>query len=445
MVDHHLAVGAGVTVAAIPVPRREASSFGVIEVDDGWRILDFHEKVADPPGMPGDDSRCLASMGNYVFDTKTLIEIVTPREDQYTDLGGDVIPALTRAGVAHAYDFSTNVVPGRTNVSGATGADVGTIDAYYHANMDLIAPHPCSTSTTAGGRCTRTAPLNRRPRCPGDQAASRPTSTAACCARGRSSPAPTSSGRSSPRACTSTTTPTSPTRSCSPVCGSVPAPGCSGASSTRTWSCRTGDRIGLDRRARPRALHGQRRGHHRHREGPQALTARWRCSGAGELGDDRGERLDVVAADDHVAEAPAPRRRAADRSTIFATRPIRANGVARSSTSSTPTIAGHAVAARAGAIVGDDDHEGADVQLDVVDPRRRPRRGRSPPWSATASARHRRDGVGADRRRPCMLPLMPTMSASPGGDRQHPLGRRRRSGCGGCGRCTGLRQTVVAR
>jgi glucose-1-phosphate adenylyltransferase len=142
MVDHHLAVGAGVTVAAIPVPRHEAPSLGVIEVDAAGRILDFHEKVADPPTMPGDPSRCLASMGNYVFDTKTLIEIVTPGGDALTDIGGDVIPALTRAGEAHVYDFSTNVVPGQDERERGYWRDVGTIDAYYDANMDLIAPHP---------------------------------------------------------------------------------------------------------------------------------------------------------------------------------------------------------------------------------------------------------------------------------------------------------------
>jgi len=147
MVEHHRRVGAGVTVAAIPVPRGEASAFGVIEVDAGGRILDFHEKVADPPTMPGDDARCLASMGNYVFETKTLIDVVTPRHDpaegdQLTDLGGDVIPALTRAGVAHVYDFSTNEVPGQDERERGYWRDVGSIDAYYHANMDLVAPHP---------------------------------------------------------------------------------------------------------------------------------------------------------------------------------------------------------------------------------------------------------------------------------------------------------------
>ena len=77
-----------------------------------------------PPTMPGDDTRCLASMGNYVFDTQTLIDVVTPRENQYTDIGGDVIPALTDQGVARVYDFSKNVIPGQT-ASRATGVTWG--------------------------------------------------------------------------------------------------------------------------------------------------------------------------------------------------------------------------------------------------------------------------------------------------------------------------------
>jgi glucose-1-phosphate adenylyltransferase len=114
----------------------------VIEVEEKGQILAFHEKSEDPPTMPGDDSRCLASMGNYVFDTSTLIDVVTPREDTYTDLGGHVIPALTRAGVAHVYDFSKNDVPGQDERERGYWRDVGTIDSYYAANMDLIAPHP---------------------------------------------------------------------------------------------------------------------------------------------------------------------------------------------------------------------------------------------------------------------------------------------------------------
>ena len=143
MVDQHRARGAGVTVAAIPVPRAEASQFGVIEADHDGRIIAFHEKSANPPTMPGDDTRCLASMGNYVFDTQTLIDIVTPNEDEpLFDMGGDVIPALTRQGVAQVYDFSTNVIPGQDERENGYWRDVGTIDAYYEANMDLIAPVP---------------------------------------------------------------------------------------------------------------------------------------------------------------------------------------------------------------------------------------------------------------------------------------------------------------
>lgn len=142
MIRHHVEVGAGVTVAAIPVPRHEASQFGVIESDDDGKIIAFHEKATAPPTMPGDDTRCLASMGNYIFDTKTLVDVVTPRDDTYTDIGGHVLPALTRQGVAHVYDFSTNVVPGQDDRERGYWRDVGTIDAYYAANMDLIAPLP---------------------------------------------------------------------------------------------------------------------------------------------------------------------------------------------------------------------------------------------------------------------------------------------------------------
>ena len=144
MVEHHLATGAGVTVAAIPVDRNEASEFGVIEADAAGRILAFHEKAPNPPTMPGDPTRCLASMGNYVFDTATLVDIVTPTEGrpELTDIGGDVIPALTAEGVAHYYDFSGNVVPGDSEANRGYWRDVGSIDQYYEANMDLVAAIP---------------------------------------------------------------------------------------------------------------------------------------------------------------------------------------------------------------------------------------------------------------------------------------------------------------
>jgi glucose-1-phosphate adenylyltransferase len=144
MVGHHVATGAGVTVAAIPVPRVGAEAFGVIEVQESGKIVQFHEKVVDPPPMPGDNTRCLASMGNYVFDTQALVDVVTPAgEDQRrTDIGGHVIPALTEDGVAHVYDFSTNIVPGQEERERGYWRDVGTLDSYYAANMDLIAPVP---------------------------------------------------------------------------------------------------------------------------------------------------------------------------------------------------------------------------------------------------------------------------------------------------------------
>jgi glucose-1-phosphate adenylyltransferase len=142
MVHHHVETGAGVTVAAIPVPRHEATAFGVIESDEGGRIVKFHEKVPDPPSMPGNPDRCLASMGNYVFDTKTLVDVVTPGEHTVSDIGGHVLPLLTEAGVASVYDFSTNIVPGQDERERGYWRDVGTLDAYFEANMDLIAPVP---------------------------------------------------------------------------------------------------------------------------------------------------------------------------------------------------------------------------------------------------------------------------------------------------------------
>ena len=144
MVDQHIASGAGVTVAAIPVGYEDAKSFGVIEAGADNQIVAFHEKSPTPPTMPGDDTRCLASMGNYVFDTKTLIDIVTPTgdDDQHTDIGGHIIPALTARGVAKLYDFSKNVVPGQDDREKGYWRDVGTIDSYYDANMDLLSPVP---------------------------------------------------------------------------------------------------------------------------------------------------------------------------------------------------------------------------------------------------------------------------------------------------------------
>ena len=144
MVEHHLASGAGVTVAGIPVPVDEAREFGVMEVQ-GAKIAAFHEKSPEPPTMPGRPGVCLASMGNYVFSTKTLLDaIAADAEDESSqhDLGGNIIPNLTEQGVAHWYDFHTNDIPGQAERGRGYWRDVGTLDAYYAANMDLIAPEP---------------------------------------------------------------------------------------------------------------------------------------------------------------------------------------------------------------------------------------------------------------------------------------------------------------
>jgi glucose-1-phosphate adenylyltransferase len=144
MVDEHLDTGAGLTVAGIPIPVAEASEFGVMEVGPTGRIVQFHEKSATPPSMPGDPTRALASMGNYVFNTDVLIDVVTPTGEDgvRTDIGGDVVPYLTQQGIARTYDFSKNVIAGQAEHERGYWRDVGSLDAYYDANMDLLQPLP---------------------------------------------------------------------------------------------------------------------------------------------------------------------------------------------------------------------------------------------------------------------------------------------------------------
>jgi glucose-1-phosphate adenylyltransferase len=145
MIAFHTEVNADATVAAIPVPRESAGDFGVLEVGEGGRIVAFHEKVANPPPMPGNENMCLASMGNYVFGPDVLLREL--REDENLeesrhDFGHDVLPRLVaKGGQVFAYDFATNSVPGEAEPSGYW-RDIGTIDAYWEAQMDLIEIHP---------------------------------------------------------------------------------------------------------------------------------------------------------------------------------------------------------------------------------------------------------------------------------------------------------------
>jgi glucose-1-phosphate adenylyltransferase len=146
MFDHHRSTNAGVTVAAIRVPRSEASEFGVIELAaDGLTITAFHEKPSDPPPMPGNPNFCLVSMGNYIFRRDVMEEALlidaTDLESRH-DLGANIIPMLTKNGSAKVYDFANNVVPGETERDKGYWRDVGSIDAYFDAHMDLISIHP---------------------------------------------------------------------------------------------------------------------------------------------------------------------------------------------------------------------------------------------------------------------------------------------------------------
>ncbi|MHB8293616.1 MAG: glucose-1-phosphate adenylyltransferase [Acidimicrobiales bacterium] len=143
MVQHHLASGKAVTVAAVRVPVSQACSFGVIEANNGI-ISRFIEKPATAVPIPGTD-QVFASMGNYVFSTSALVEAVTRDAADETsghDVGGDLIPSLVERGEAAVYDFSTNVVPGATERDWGYWRDVGTLDSYYSAHMDLISVHP---------------------------------------------------------------------------------------------------------------------------------------------------------------------------------------------------------------------------------------------------------------------------------------------------------------
>ncbi len=146
MVEQHIASGAGVTVAGIRQPKSMSDQFGVISTaEDGRRITEFLEKPTDPPGLPDAPDEIFASMGNYVFTTRTLIEAVTADAldpNSRNDMGGNIVPRLSERGEAEVYDFTENVVPGATDRDCGYWRDVGTIDSFYEAHMDLISVHP---------------------------------------------------------------------------------------------------------------------------------------------------------------------------------------------------------------------------------------------------------------------------------------------------------------
>jgi glucose-1-phosphate adenylyltransferase len=147
MVDQHVASGAKATVAAVRQPLNMADQFGVIEVDqnDPQKIAAFVEKPSSTPGLAADPTQFLASMGNYVFDADALVDALhvdAERLDTKHDMGGDIIPYFVGQGEAGVYDFTLNDIPGSTERDRTYWRDVGTIDSFYDAHMDLISPMP---------------------------------------------------------------------------------------------------------------------------------------------------------------------------------------------------------------------------------------------------------------------------------------------------------------
>jgi glucose-1-phosphate adenylyltransferase len=145
MIEYHEQKRADATVAAIPVDRRLASEFGVVETLRDGHIVAFHEKCEDAPAMPGDPTRVYASMGNYIFSARALLRELyadAAREDSTHDFGRDVLPSLVQRADVFAYDFQANQIPGEDPSAAAYWRDVGTLDAYYEANMDLRAVSP---------------------------------------------------------------------------------------------------------------------------------------------------------------------------------------------------------------------------------------------------------------------------------------------------------------
>jgi glucose-1-phosphate adenylyltransferase len=146
MIDEHQKKGAVVTVAALPVKITEAPQFGVIEVDPDWRIVGFEEKPANPKSIPGEPEYALVSMGNYLFDTDVLVQSLTADAQNPStrhDFGRDHIPSLVESKKAYAYDFRKNRVPIPFKGEEVSyWRDLGTIEAYYEASMDLCSVDP---------------------------------------------------------------------------------------------------------------------------------------------------------------------------------------------------------------------------------------------------------------------------------------------------------------
>ena len=146
MLEQHIALGSGLTIAGIRVPIESSREFGVIETDsDSRTIRAFREKPKDPVGMTESPGEVLASMGNYVFTADVLIDAVirdAADETSAHDIGGNIIPDLVERGQACVWDFANSKILGASERDLAYWRDVGTLDAYYDAHMDLISVDP---------------------------------------------------------------------------------------------------------------------------------------------------------------------------------------------------------------------------------------------------------------------------------------------------------------
>ena len=145
LIMDHIRMGSPLTVACIPVPKEQATGFGVMNVDENNLVTDFVEKPKDPPTMPNNPYMSLASMGIYVFDADFLYDVLqedAQAKDSHRDFGMDIIPKLVQKRLVHAHDFSKSCIRNRGNKDIVYWRDVGTVDAYWEANMDIASVEP---------------------------------------------------------------------------------------------------------------------------------------------------------------------------------------------------------------------------------------------------------------------------------------------------------------
>jgi len=145
MIQWHVETGADATISTIPVPLKSVHAFGILETDIRGRVIGFVEKPPQPKPMPGNPAHALASMGNYIFNKDVLVSILKDahKDESDLDFGKNVLPAMLKTHKLYAYDFSSNQLPGiKPYEEQSYWRDVGTIQSYYHANMDILGARP---------------------------------------------------------------------------------------------------------------------------------------------------------------------------------------------------------------------------------------------------------------------------------------------------------------